>query len=369
MADSKITIQNGKVLREGGKLNSSSTCNCCDSLECRTTGLHIGCVDDNMLCSARFALCANELEFGIAALDTGLEYIILTRQTEYFYNYEEVEVRKYELRFRNSADNADGFFTRILRVFQWEGTPGSWVQKRSSKDGEAGSMWAASTAFHAFPNHGTSFGEIEIATVLHYKMWALDDYHGDTVEASVSGINICYPVNGDRTTPCRTVTIDGTRRQYQIKSLSASGPVTLTRNYAPTGSPFPSSDCLYQGVSGTATFRVFEEPGDCAFYPEITLDGVLFEVTFDLIWAAYLTGNGSAVQFSIDPYSSDPDDILAGSIFYGSGNLAELKPRCEGETVSSIPNALVCIDDPDSNGSDHIVNAGTAEIVFPAVGT
>jgi len=344
---------------------------CCnaDSLVCRDTGLHVGCADDNMLCSARFALCANELEFGIAAIDTGATAIILTRQTEYYYKYEEAGVRKYELRFRNAADNADGFFTQILRVFQWEGSPAAWVQKRSSKVGEAGSMWAASQTFNDSPNHGTSFGEIEIATVLHYRMWSLDGYHGATVSASVSGINICLPVDQDRTTPCRTVTINGVQRSIQIKSLSVAGPVTLTRNYAPTGSPFAASDCLYQGVSGTATFRVFAEHSECSFYPIISTDGVLSEVTFDLLWTAYLTGNGSAVQLAVDVYSSDADDTVSGPIFTGSKALAELKPRCEGETVSSIATTLVCVDDPGSNGSDHFVNGGTGSVVFPAVGT
>ena len=374
MPDSKITIQGGKVLREGGKLNSSSSCNCCDSLECRTTGLHIGCVDDNMLCSARFALCANELEFGIAALDTGLEYIILTRQTEYFYKYEEVGVRKYELRFRNSADNADGFFTRILRVFQWEGSPAAWVQKRSSKDGETGSMYAASIAFHFFPDHGTSFGEIEIATVLHYKMWALDDYHADTVSATVTGVTICKN-EGDpfRQIPCRNITIDGVERACQMKSLTVAGPVTLTRNYAPTNSPWLASDCLYQGISGSATFYVYGIPPGCPWDDDPTddilnQDGLLFEVTFDLIWSAYLTGNGEAVQVSIVVYSSDVDDITGDDIFSGSGLLAELKPRCEGESVD-VDSTIVCINEPESVGVDYFVRGGTATIVFPAVGT
>lgn len=344
MPDSKITIQGGKVLREGGKLNSSSECNCC-GLECISAPPYDGCRSVSAECSGSFAICVADSTY--PTLDTDPP-VLMARVVPGEYEYVLAGVKKFNLVLtRNSTSEA----SPVLKCYTWNGSV--WILSRTLGDNPftgLGQCYYAEGFMDYIPGGG-----------INYRLWAANPYHFNSITATVTGLSSC----GIEFDYCSIVWENGVGRYARITSFNIGGTATLQLSNPQTEEYFPPANtCVYGALYGTVDVEVYETLNKC--YNKVD---VLSELTLDVLWRVQISHTLAPQKIDVSvillPYSSDPTDNFAQRFFEGNDNNGQDSLLCAGETIV-VTNDL----DPDCFDADQQFGfGGTCSVVFPARGT
>lgn len=314
---------------------------CCGGLECRTEGLYSGCSHMSVECMARFAICVADETY--PGLDTDPP-AIMTRVVDGEYEYVLAGVKKFNLvltRTSTSTANPE------LKCYVWNVGTETWDLVRTLGSNPFTGLGTCS--------YGDGWMDYGGGTV-HYRIWALDPWHFETITASASGVNFCTS-NGDR---CEVVYHNGNERIGKIVAMDISGTPTLTADDYPANYVDPGK-CIFWARHGTVDLEVYgyQQWSDCN-------DGnnLIAELTLDVMWRIQIDfslGGNIAVSVALFAYSDEPTDNFGVWIFQGLGDAGSDSLDCAGQSVV-VSNESSCFDIGFGSG-------GTITVNFPARGT